>query len=64
MLGCGFLYWFKYSTTKDTYLLRRIKTGFAMFFWPIFLVRVILASQSQQTRQAEAEDAKRRILGD
>jgi hypothetical protein len=64
MIGCGFLYWFKYSTTNDTYLLRRYKTAFAMFFWPIFLLRLILSSQNQQTQQTETEDAKRRILGD
>jgi hypothetical protein len=63
-ISCGFLYWFKYSTTHDTYILRRYKTGFAMFFWPIFLLRVIMASQAQNNRQAETDDVKKRILGE
>jgi hypothetical protein len=65
-ITCGFVYWFKYSTTNDNYILRRYKTAFAMFFWPIFVLRLVLANQSQQTqhRQTETEDARRRILGD
>ncbi|MBS1869625.1 MAG: hypothetical protein JSS99_08180 [Actinobacteria bacterium] len=63
-IGTGCLYWFKYSTTADNYILRRYKTGFAMVFWPVFLAYVFLARDSRKATQASAEDAKRRILGD
>jgi hypothetical protein len=64
MIGCGCLYWFKYSTTNDNYVMRRYKTWFAALFWPIFLLRLFLSGQNAEARQGETEDAKRRILGD
>lgn len=64
MIGCGCLYWFKYSTTADNYVLRRYKTAFAIFLWPIFLAYVLLTQRSRQATHVSADDAKKRILGD
>lgn len=62
VVGC--LYWFKYSTTSDTYFMRRLKTAYAAFFWPIFVIRLFLAQRNRQLSQASADEAKKRILGD
>lgn len=62
-IACGCLYWFKYSTTADNYVLRRYKTGFAMFLWPLFLVYLYLTRNSRRDAAANADAAKERILG-
>lgn len=64
IIGVGCLYWFKYSTTSDPYLMRRYKTGFAALFWPVFLGWLYFSQRSRRLNQTSAAEAKRRILGD
>lgn len=61
-IGCGLYYWFT-AGRKEQLLVGRMKTVFAVAFWPIFLIVLFLGRQNAASRQVETDDAKKRILG-
>jgi hypothetical protein len=44
-------------------LVGRIKTSFAFFFWYAFLIYLYFDRNRAATKQAETNEAKKRILG-
>ena len=60
-IGTSSYYWITRGRNED-FLVGRIKTSFAFFFWYAFLVYLYLDRNRSAARQAETNEAKKRIL--
>lgn len=61
-IGTSTYYWLTRGRNEQ-FLVGRIKTSFAFFFWYAFLVYLYVDRQRAATRQTGTDEAKKRILG-
>jgi phosphotransferase system glucose/maltose/N-acetylglucosamine-specific IIC component len=61
-IGTSSYYWITRGRNEE-FLVGRIKTSFAFFFWYAFLVYLYFDRNRSATKQAETKEAKKRILG-
>jgi hypothetical protein len=60
-IGTSSYYWFTRGRNEE-FLVGRVKTSFAFFFWYAFLVYLYFDHNRSVTQQAGVDEAKKRIL--
>jgi phosphotransferase system glucose/maltose/N-acetylglucosamine-specific IIC component len=61
-IGTSTYYWLTRGRNEQ-FLVGRIKTSFAFFFWYAFLIYLYVDRNRAATRQVGTDEAKKRILG-
>lgn len=61
-VGTSTVYWFARGR-YESFIVGRFKTGFAFFFWYLFIVFWIIQRSRAVETKTTTEEAKKRILG-
>ena len=60
-VGTSSYYWLTRGRNEQ-FLVGRIKTSFAFFFWYVFLIYLVVDRNRAVARQVDTDEAKKRIL--
>lgn len=62
-IGTATYYWFTRGRYEENFLLARLKTMFAFFFWYLMVIWLVVEHKQATERQTVTDQARKRILG-